>query len=304
MRSGWPHLILISAALHATVLLGFFALAAPASAPLPSSNENAATSTLSLQLRQEVIRPHVAASKAVSHEKATAHGVPVVKTEVAEAPTPAQPDSFALKDQSQAHIRVMNNPILSPTPPPAVNPSDGVVFILDISGSMYEPYAGSTRLAIARGLLTDRLNALKDGTPFAIVVYGETARRSGPLVPVTAATRAAATAYANQEFDCGGGTNLPSGLGLAAELHAGSLILFTDGDLNIRRSDLMVQAAELLGERGRCPDLSILEIAPRPETPAKALLEALAEEEGGTCQAGIASESLVAITKKSDADTP
>ena len=48
-----------------------------------------------------------------------------------------------------------------------------MVFILDISGSMYEPYAGSTRLAYARQTLSRRIRALKDGTPFAITLYAD-----------------------------------------------------------------------------------------------------------------------------------
>ena len=306
MRPVWPQILLISTALHATALLGFFVFALPASMPRPATDESPTLSTLSLQLRsQETVHHRLSPSKATSIEKTVTEGAPVVKTKVANAPSPEQPDSFALKDQSQAHIRILDNPLLSPTPPPSVNPREGVVFILDISGSMYEPYAGATRLALARHLLDDRLTQLKDGTPFAIVVYGETARRSGPLVPVNAATRAAATAYANQEFDCGGGTNLPSGLDVASDLQAGSLVLITDGDLNMKRSELMSNASRVLGPRGHCPDLSIVAIAPRAGTPAKDLLVGLADQEGGTCQTGVAPESLAAIvTKKSDEDVP
>jgi hypothetical protein len=56
----------------------------------------------------------------------------------------------------------------------------------------------------------------------------------------------------------------------------------TDGDLNISCSDLMLQAREILGERGTGPSILILGIAPRAGTTADHLLQDLAELEGGT----------------------
>ena len=39
----------------------------------------------------------------------------------------------------------------------------------------YEPYAGTTRLAVARQALDRQILALKDGTPFALVLYAQRA---------------------------------------------------------------------------------------------------------------------------------
>ena len=58
----------------------------------------------------------------------------------------------------------------------------GVVFLLDISGSMYEAYAGATRLALARKFLDRQIDALPNGTPFAIALYGESTLHNGRLV--------------------------------------------------------------------------------------------------------------------------
>ena len=306
MRPGWPHILLISTALHATALLGFFAFSLPSSVPRPAPTEAPDLSTLSLQLRsEEVTHAIIASTQPKTQSKAVAQGAPVLKAKVADAPTPEQPDSFALKDRDRTPIRVLEDPVLSPSPAPSVNAHDGVVFILDISGSMYEPYAGSTRLVMARRLLDQHLVELKDGTPFAIVVYGETARRSGPLVPANAATRSAAIAYADQEFNCGGGTDLPVGLTLAEELQANSLLLITDGDLNMRRAALMPEVSRILGSGGNGSSLSILAIAPRANTAARSLLQELAKEEGGTYQADVDGGNLTAIVAKKDiADTP
>lgn len=159
----------------------------------------------------------------------------------------------------------------------------GVVFVLDISGSMYEPYAGVTRLALARKFLDRQIAALPDGTPFAITLYGETTRRSGPLVAASNVTRAAAQHYLAEDYDCGGGTNLPAGLDTAEELRPAGLVVVTDGDLNIANGKLMSEARRILGRPG--PQLAVFAIAPRHHTDAEELLHNLVHQQAGTYQA-------------------
>lgn len=170
---------------------------------------------------------------------------------------------------------------LAPSPPPVLNGHDGVVFILDVSGSMYEPYAGSTRLSYARQMLTQQIRALKDGTPFAITLYALNAHRSGPLVAANPTTREAASRFILEDFDCGGGTNLPAGLASAQELHPGRIVLLSDGDLNTTETDLLSKAHELLGEPRSGPALTVLTIYPRPNTNAERLLQGLADLQNG-----------------------
>jgi hypothetical protein len=163
-----------------------------------------------------------------------------------------------------AHLpKVAPEAVLSPVPPPNLDGTRGVVFILDISGSMYEPYAGSTRLAFARQTLSRQIRALKDGTPFAVTLYALRARNSGPLVAANDATREAAVRFIMRDVDCGGGTNLPAGLASAQQLHPGALVLATDGDLNISAFRLAARASDILGPQGHGPGLTIVGIAPR-----------------------------------------
>jgi hypothetical protein len=159
----------------------------------------------------------------------------------------------------------------------------GVVFLLDISGSMYEPYAGVTRLALARKFIDRQIAALPNDMPFALALYGETTKSSGPLVPANDTTRAAAIQYLAQDYDCGGGTNLPAGLDVAEELRPSSIILVTDGDLNIADAKLMEEARRILGQPG--PQLSVFGIAPRDGTGDEQLLEDLVHQQAGTYQA-------------------
>jgi len=198
-------------------------------------------------------------------------------------PALTPPPALALEANPNAHIRALPpEAVLSPSPAPRLNGADGVVFLLDISGSMYEPYAGSTRLAFARQTLSRQIRALKDGTPFAVALYAQRARASGPLVAANDATREAAVRFIMRDVDCGGGTNLPAGLASAQQLHPGALVLVSDGDLNSPAFKLAADALSILGAKGHCPGLTIVGIAPRSNTGDERLLQGLADQQGGT----------------------
>jgi len=190
--------------------------------------------------------------------------------------------AFATEGNPNANVpQPKIDSLLCPVPPPVLNSKDGMVFLLDISGSMYEPYAGSTRLALARQALARRIHALKDGTPFAVAVYAQAGRRSGPLVVANNATREAAVRFIMQDFDCGGGTNLAGGLAMVQELHAGQIVLASDGDLNTSPRDLLCNADRILDSENHAPALTIVGVGPRPSTNAESILQSLAEQEGG-----------------------
>jgi hypothetical protein len=210
--------------------------------------------------------------------------------------TPTAPPPV-LEANPNAHLQALpTEAVLSPTPAPRLNGSDGVVFILDISGSMYEPYAGSTRLAIARQTLARQIRALKDGTPFAITFYALRACNSGPLVAANEAARETAVRYLMRDVDCGGGTNLPAGLISAQQLHPGTLVLASDGDLNISAFNLTAKAHDILGPSGHGPKLAIVGIAPRASQRAERLLQDLADQQGGTYTAAQADDVRELVT--------
>jgi hypothetical protein len=220
----------------------------------------------------------------------------------------AQPPSFALEANPNAHVRPLApDAILCPNPAPHLNGAAAIVFILDISGSMYEPYAGSTRIALARENLSRQIRALKDGTPFAVTLYALSACTSGPLVAASDATREAAVRFVMRDVDCGGGTNLPAGLTAAEQLHPGSLVLVTDGDLNMPAYVLSAKLRDILGSAGHGPALAIVGIAPREGQRAERLLQGLAEQQGGiyaAAQLGASTElvtSAVSVIKPASA---
>jgi von Willebrand factor type A domain len=228
------------------------------------------------------------------HESEPPGAVVILSKEISpDRPTP--PPSHAQPPPPPASALAQNVP--HPAPPPETAPSaenilagnggphlnGGVVFLLDISGSMYEAYAGATRLALARKFIQRQIEALPDGTPFAIAMYGETTRRSGLLVRATPASRTAAEQYLMEDFNCGGGTNLPAGFDTAEELHPASVVLVSDGDLNMSDHVLLRETKRILGEPG--PQLSVFGIAPRGETYDAQQLEEIARQQAGSYHA-------------------
>jgi hypothetical protein len=287
-------MLMVSLALHLCVAAGIALsyLHQAAMSRVVSSKATTPTSTVMLLRSEEIpgllFRQPASAKPTVRTIAVTSSAVPpssaqplVEKTLF--APKVTQPSALALEANPNAHIQALPpEAVLSPNPAPHLNAADGVVFILDISGSMYEPYAGSTRLAFARQTLSRRIRALKDGTPFAVTLYAQRARASGPLVAANDATREAAVRFIMRDVDCGGGTNLPEGLALAEQLHPGALVLVSDGDLNITAYKLMTQARDILGPEGHGPGLTIVGIAPRSNAGDEQLLQGLADQQGGT----------------------
>jgi hypothetical protein len=220
---------------------------------------------------------------------------PVIK--VASLKTAPSPVTLALEMNPNANIRALPpEAVLSPSPAPRLNGHEGIVFILDISGSMYEACAGSTRLAMAREVLTQRIRSLKDGMPFAITLYSKTAKNSGPLVAASDATRDAAVRFIHEDVDCGGGTDLPAGLASAMELGVGHLLLVSDGDLNTNLADLTTKARDILNPADHGPALTVIGISPRRNTEDQALLKSLAKLTGGSYVAAEAAEQAPLLT--------
>lgn len=238
----------------------------------------------------------------------TAVPLPAQSVDSKEVSVAAPAPSLALEANPNAHLRsVPPEMILSPAHAPHLDGSNGVVFILDVSGSMYESYAGTTRLALARETLCQQIRAMKDGTPFAITLYAEHAYTSGPLVAASDVTRDAAIRFIMRDVNCGGGTDLPAGLASATELKTGLLVLVSDGDLNISAVKLLTKAQAILGSEKHGPSLSIIAVAPRPNTPAKQLLQGLANQEGGgyrALQVNTDASLLTATATKTDLTTP
>jgi hypothetical protein len=272
--------LLISAALHVTLLSIFFFHFHHPRGPVSLSADRTSRVTLIYTLRSQPAVSGQLTARGNFQPDPDPEGTSAPPIPPSPADQASAPAALALKDQSLAHLRSAD--LLNPGSPPKVNSGEGIVFILDVSGSMYEPFSGATRLAFSRQVLAQRIRALRDGVPFALVVYGESARRSGPLVLANDGTREAAVRFLARDYDLGGGTNLPSGLALAAELNMGSIVVVTDGDLNEKEDALLPQVSRILGPAGESPALTIIGIAPRSGTDDDYLLQEIAAQQGGS----------------------
>jgi hypothetical protein len=317
VRVSLPLMLMVSLALHASlaagIALSYFHWAATPVAASPKVTTPTETvillrsrETPALQFREPVPAKAAAARSVVTSRPAAlpSPAQPLVEKALS-ASTVVPPPALALEANPNAHMEALPpEAVLSPSPAPHLNGADGVVFILDISGSMYEPCAGSTRLAFARETLGRQIRALKDGTPFAITLYSQCARTSGPLVAANDATREAAVRFIMRDVDCGGGTNLPAGLASAEQLHPGAIVLVSDGDLNISAVNLTTRALGILGPKGHCPGLTIVGITPRSNTGDERLLQGLADQQGGTYRAEQFENKTSLLTSASSVTKP
>lgn len=291
VRFGLPQMVIASLALHlgvgAGIALSYFHTKAT------STGDANSDSTVNMIMLGSVETPNLSPTRASTPQASSAlAGARPAPTPLPPQPPPAPvkkalppvaPTAFlALEANPNAHLRNLPpEEILSPRAAPHLDGAAATVFVLDVSGSMYEPYAGATRLAYARAAVARRINALPNGTPFAVVMYAERSRPSGPLIAASDLTREAAIRFIMQDVDCGGGTNLPDGLGWAVQLHTGKIVVVSDGDLNTTLHNLLAQTDPLLGPKGTGPALSVVGIAPRAETGDMAMLQTLADRQGG-----------------------
>lgn len=307
MRASLPAIVFLSAAFHLVLMAGigfsFFSWKKEAVAPAHSPPSALILMTAPSLGPQSLRAPELPAPiKPEKIVKALPPTQPQARL-IAEATFPGTPPAPPLPSLPEINPN-LNAPapaaetLLSPIPPPRLNSRAGTVFLLDVSGSMYEPYAGTTRLVFARQNLARRIRALPDGTPFAIVLYAQTMLPSGPLVTADNATREAAVRFIMRDYDCGGGTNLSAGLEAAQKLQAGNLVLISDGDLNTSQINLCADVRHLLGRVGQGPFLTLVGICPRPNTTAVALLQGLADQQAGTYSSEQVEEATALLTSE------
>ena len=215
MRASLPLTLIASLALHLCVAGGFVLSSGHRFTSATASPEAANSVTMNLQSGSFPARPakiEIAQGQPVLKGQPPAAPPPTTaKVQKATAPTQPPPAPAAIAEVNpNARVKALPpEAALSPTQPPRLDGSKGVVFVIDVSGSMYESYAGSNRLGFAREVLKRRISALPDGTPFAIVLYAQRASASGPLVAAGPETRDAAVRFIMRDVDCGGGNQSP-----------------------------------------------------------------------------------------------
>ncbi|MDR1304131.1 MAG: VWA domain-containing protein [Verrucomicrobiales bacterium] len=131
-----------------------------------------------------------------------------------------------------------------------------VVFVVDVSGSMYEKTGTATRMARVFHELEQTVWSLGAEQQFNIVLFATRAVPLAPApLPATAEHQRRAAEFLAGEVDCGGTTNLGAGLALALTMRPDLLILLTDGEADSSPASIESQV-ELLRKRF-CPAVRI-----------------------------------------------
>lgn len=106
-----------------------------------------------------------------------------------------------------------------------------IVFIIDVSGSMYEKTGTSTRMARVFHELEQTVWSLGPDQKFDIVLFATTAvpLASSPI-NATEENKQRASDWLNSDVDCGGTTNMGEGLALALAMKPEMILLLTDGE--------------------------------------------------------------------------
>ncbi|MDR0534577.1 MAG: VWA domain-containing protein [Verrucomicrobiales bacterium] len=134
-----------------------------------------------------------------------------------------------------------------------------IVFIIDVSGSMYEKTGTATRMARVFHELEQTVWSLAPDQKFNIVLF---ATRAVPLAstPINATedNKQRASDWLNSDVDCGGTTNMGEGLALALAMKPEMILLLTDGEADSGPESIKSQA-DLLRKKF-CPAVRICSV--------------------------------------------
>lgn len=157
-----------------------------------------------------------------------------------------------------------------------------VVFLLDQSGSMFEPVAGTTRARLAMGQLFKWLDLVGNDNLFNIVLYARKVLTFQPTpITVSPTERKNARNFLRSENDCGGTTEFLAGLEAALNNKPDTILIITDGDLNLAPYVVLRGARELRQRLSPSTRINVLGVYVRPATGAADTLARLARENDG-----------------------
>lgn len=201
-------------------------------------------------------------------------------------PSPAQPG--AAPANSSAGSRP---PRIVPRGTPSVfgiaTHAPRVVFVVDVSGSMYETVpGGGTRLSAALDQVAGAVEDLEPGREFNIVLFaGSTLWFAGRPVPADEDVKHAALQFLRDDHDLDGVTDLGAGIVDALSQQPGEIILVTDGLPNTRLDTLFAEVADTQERIGRPARIHAVGCCVSAGGGAEAFLQRLCAAHRGTYRA-------------------
>ncbi|MDR1190153.1 MAG: VWA domain-containing protein [Verrucomicrobiales bacterium] len=157
-----------------------------------------------------------------------------------------------------------------------------IVFVIDVSGSMYEKTGTVTRMSRVFQQVEQTVWSLSAEQKFNIVLF---ASKAVPFAPATVSAseehKRRASAFLAGDVDCGGTTNMGEGLTLALTMRPDLIMLLTDGEADSKPESIKSQV-ELL-RRKFCPTSRICAVGfyLEPESVSERLLRDLTTGAGG-----------------------
>lgn len=159
-----------------------------------------------------------------------------------------------------------------------------LVFLLDVSGSMWEDLGSTNRMQQARSELIRLVRRLDSAVTFNVIVYSREARpfHARPI-PATPEAKRLAVQFLGNKHRTGGETNLASALDSALGMRPDTIVLLTDGEFNVDEEILLQEAAALRARHQPAAVLNVLAFSPRVTDGAGPMLRRLSEASGGRC---------------------
>jgi hypothetical protein len=134
-----------------------------------------------------------------------------------------------------------------------------IVFIIDVSGSMYEKTGTTTRMARVFHELEQTIWSLAPDQKFNIVLFATTVVPLAPApVNATEENKRLSVEFLDSDVDCGGTTNMGRGLAMALSMKPDMIMLLTDGEADNGPESIKSQV-DLL-RRKFCPAVRICSV--------------------------------------------
>ncbi|MDD5260875.1 MAG: VWA domain-containing protein [Methylacidiphilales bacterium] len=157
-----------------------------------------------------------------------------------------------------------------------------VIFVIDVSGSMYEKTGPVTRLKRTFDEIKQSVATLAPEQRFDIVLFASrVASMSEKPLPATQENKIRAIRFLNSDVDVGGTTDLGAGLSTALGMSPDIVLLLTDGEANTGSTTILAETRYL--RRKFCPNVEIDAVGFYLETgsvPEKLLLSLTNETKG------------------------
>lgn len=162
-------------------------------------------------------------------------------------------------------------------------PAQRVVYLLDISGSMWRRIDARTRYEVAREEVRRSIRSLPEHVEFNIIVFADRAEGMAPE-PITANAQGKQQAedFLSRIPTMSGLTDLVAGFNLAFTMHPDSVFLLTDGVANLPDWKILEQVRHLQKQQETATRLYAVGMAPMQNNEGDQLLRKLTRAHGGS----------------------